>query len=231
MRSLHAPAPSSSLLKFLKSQSESICFFSPNPRPGFSFDHAAPRARVPQLRTCVNVKSPSNARRLSTSSPRRATVEAGFLNLEFLWPRSAPAPRATSTDSHDIARSRNLGYGGSLITQRNAYSSSKKWHQKLWGVTSLRGGRPLRPDDLPATARSSEEDSDNSMFSLGRHISAKAAAQPKLRCTEFDENGNVVLASGEFKKSELIAKVLLSTFADIATFRSTVPSLLTLDLL
>jgi magnesium transporter len=45
------------------------------------------------------------------------------------------------------------------------------------------------------------------MFSLGRHISAKAAAQPKLRCTELDENGNVVLASGEFKKSELIAKV------------------------
>lgn len=44
------------------------------------------------------------------------------------------------------------------------------------------------------------------MFSLGRHISAKAAAQPKLRCTELDEIGNVVLASGEFKKSELIAK-------------------------
>ena len=45
------------------------------------------------------------------------------------------------------------------------------------------------------------------MFSLGRTISAKAAAQPKLRCTELDENGNVVLASGEFKKSELIARV------------------------
>ncbi len=53
----------------------------------------------------------------------------------------------------------------------------------------------------------SEDGSDTSMFSLGRHISAKAAAQPKLRCTELDENGNVVLASGEFKKSELIAKV------------------------
>ena len=48
------------------------------------------------------------------------------------------------------------------------------------------------------------------MFSLGRHISSKAAAQPKLRCTELDENGNVVLASGEFKKTELIAKVKLS---------------------
>ncbi|KAH9224822.1 hypothetical protein DL95DRAFT_350851 [Leptodontidium sp. 2 PMI_412] len=207
MRSLHAPAPSSSLLKFLKSQSESICFFSPNPRPGFTFDHAAPRARVPQPRTCGSVKSPSKARRLSTSSPRRATVEAGFLNLEFLWPRSSStALKAPWTDSHDTARNRSLGYGGSLTTQRNAHSGSKKWHQKLWGVTSLRGGRPLRPDDLPSTLHGSEEDSDNSMFSLGRHISAKAAAQPKLRCTEFDENGNVVLASGEFKKSELIAK-------------------------
>ncbi|KAG4436699.1 hypothetical protein IFR05_007813 [Cadophora sp. M221] len=207
MRSLHAPAPSSSLLKFLKSQSESICFFSPNPRPGFTFDHAAPRARVPHPRTCSNVTSPANARRLSTSSPRRATVEARFLNLEFLWPRSTSAAlKASSTDSYDIARNRSLGYGGSLYTQRYAHSGSKKWHQKLWGATSLRGGRPLRPDDLPSTLHGSEEDSDNSMFSLGRHISAKAAAQPKLRCTEFDENGNVVLASGEFKKSELIAK-------------------------
>ena len=207
MRSLHAPAPSSTLLKFLKSQSESICFFSPNPRPGFSFDHAAPRARALPLRTCSSVKSPSSARRLSTSSPRRATVEASFLNLDFLWPRSAAALKAPFRDPNETPRNRSLAYGGSLVAQRNAQSGSKKWHQKLWGATSLRGGRPLRPDDLPATLHSSEEDSDNSMFSLGRHISAKAAAQPKLRCTEFDENGNVVLASGEFKKSELIAKV------------------------
>ncbi|KAG4424097.1 hypothetical protein IFR04_002793 [Cadophora malorum] len=206
MRSLHAPAPSSTLLKFLKSQSESICFFSPNPRPGFSFDHAAPRARALPLRTCSSVKSPSSARRLSTSSPRRATVEASFLNLDFLWPRSAAALKAPFRDPNETPRNRSLAYGGSLVAQRNAHSGSKKWHQKLWGATSLRGGRPLRPDDLPATLHSSEEDSDNSMFSLGRHISAKAAAQPKLRCTEFDENGNVVLASGEFKKSELIAK-------------------------
>lgn len=50
------------------------------------------------------------------------------------------------------------------------------------------------------------EDGSDSIFSKGRSISAKAAAQPILRCTELDENGNVVLASGEFKKSELIAK-------------------------
>ena len=48
------------------------------------------------------------------------------------------------------------------------------------------------------------------MFYLGRNISPKSANEAKLRCTEFDENGNVVLVNGEFKKSELIAKVCRS---------------------
>ncbi len=207
MRSLHSPVPSSTLLRFLKSQSESICFFSPNPRPDFTFEHAAPRISPLRARS---VKTPSNTRRLSTSAPRRATVEAGFLNLDFLWPRSvSPGLNSPVTNSNGSARNKRLVYGGQLC-QRAASTGPKAWHQKLWGVTSLRSGRPLRPDDLPATLHWNEEDSDTSMFSLGRHISAKAAAQPKLRCTEFDENGNVVLASGEFKKSELIAKVLPS---------------------
>ena len=45
------------------------------------------------------------------------------------------------------------------------------------------------------------------MFNLGRNLSGKASNELKLRCTEFDENGNVTLVNGEFKKSELIAKV------------------------
>lgn len=95
---------------------------------------------------------------------------------------------------------------GSLITHRTAASGSKRWMQKIWGVTGMRGGRPLRPDDLPSGLNSSS-DEGTSVFSLGRHVSAKAAAQPILRCTELDENGKVVLTSGEFKKSELIARV------------------------
>jgi hypothetical protein len=39
----------------------------------------------------------------------------------------------------------------------------------------------------------------------------KAANEPRLRCTEFDEKGNVTLVNGEFKKSELIAKVCIRT--------------------
>ncbi|KAH6619036.1 inner membrane magnesium transporter MRS2 [Boeremia exigua] len=40
--------------------------------------------------------------------------------------------------------------------------------------------------------------------SLGRM--ARTANELKMRCTELDEHGNVTLVSGEFKKSELIAK-------------------------
>ena len=208
MRSaFQAPVPSSTLLRFLKSQSESICFFSPNPRPGFIFDHAAPRGILVRPGIAKPRSKPST-RCLSTTGPRKATVEANFLNLEFLWPSSTASTMNTqSTHSRESARKKNFENGGPLTTQRLSSSGSRKWHQKLWGVRSAKGGKPLRPDDLPSTLFGSEEGSDTYMFSLGRHISAKAAAQPKLRCTELDENGNVVLASGEFKKSELIAKV------------------------
>ncbi|KAM0714218.1 hypothetical protein Q7P37_010005 [Cladosporium fusiforme] len=39
--------------------------------------------------------------------------------------------------------------------------------------------------------------------------SIKPSTDLKLRCTEFDENGNVVLVNGEFRKQELIAKYSL----------------------
>lgn len=56
---------------------------------------------------------------------------------------------------------------------------------------------PSSPDDsaLPSSGYGS---------SLGRL--ARTANELKMRCTELDEHGNVTLVSGEFKKSELIAK-------------------------
>jgi magnesium transporter len=67
----------------------------------------------------------------------------------------------------------------------------------------------LKPDDLPPLAGFPDEGVDSSIFNLGRGLSGKGAHEPKLRCTEFDENGNVTLVNGEFKKTELIAKVWL----------------------
>lgn len=49
--------------------------------------------------------------------------------------------------------------------------------------------------------------SDNSnMFNLSRSLKRSPGSDLKLRCTEFDKHGSVTLVSGEFKKSELIAK-------------------------
>jgi magnesium transporter len=182
-------SPSPALLHYLKAQSD-ICFFSSNPS---SIVHNA-------------VPRPRHLRPTGCASP---ALEAGFLKLDFLWPRSLSKSctqkqpvEARFAASNGLFRNRV-----SLIAQRSSSTGSRKWHQKLWGATRLRVGRPLRPDDLPNSLHGSEEGNDTSMFSLGRHISAKAAAQPKLRCTELDENGNVVLTNGEFKKSELIAKV------------------------
>lgn len=86
---------------------------------------------------------------------------------------------------------------------------AKTWLRMLWGVKQ-KGRRPLKPSDLPGT-RAYDEAAETSMFNLGRSMSVKAANEPKLRCTEFDENGNVVLVNGEFKKTELIAKVYIHT--------------------
>lgn len=205
MRSaLCPPAPSSTLLKFLKSQSEGISFFSPNPRHGFIFDHAAPRG--PPLRSSI-VKLPSkaSARCLSTTAPRCATVEAGLINLDFLWPRAANRSlQPKSPQSRSTLRMKRPSHDIFLPAARASSSGWHDWRRRIWG-RKKKGRQPLQPDDLPESYH--RDNGDDSMFSLGRHISSKAAAQPKVRCTELDENGNVVLASGEFKKTELIAKV------------------------
>jgi len=198
--SLHSPVPSSTLLRFLKSQSEGICFFSQNTRPGFIFDHAAPRNQSQTGSRIGSLAPKVPSRSLSTTKPKCATVEAGFGHLDFLFPRSAAVTARQRPQSSQFKGAvRVLD-----ISQRNSSSRTKwqDWRRRLWGVTSKRGRHPLHMDDIPPL-----KDSDDSAFILGHRISAKAAAQPRLRCTELDENGNVVLASGEFKKSELIAKV------------------------
>lgn len=206
MRSaLYVPAPSTTLLNFLKSQSEAICFFSPNPQ---HLNHASSRA--PQSSPRSIFKAPKIPTRcISATVARRATVEAGLLNLKSLWSQSPSTLHPQSAQCRTTARNGGANNGRTLLAHRKASSGSKKWLERLWGSKSSKGGRPLRPDDLPTPLRGREDGGDTSVFSLGRAVSAKAAAQPKLRCTELDEYGNVVLGGGEFKKSELIAKVYI----------------------
>jgi magnesium transporter len=186
--SLHAPIPSSTLLKFLKAQSESVCFFSANPRPRFVFDHA-PKHNSSSGTICL---SRPDLRRMSSSAPRCATVEAGLLNLEFSSPRLAPPSPKRTIPTRIPASERRAQLKRGLST------GSRKWPWKVW--PSKNSMSRLRSDDLPNTE-------DGAMFNLGRSVAVKAASEPRLRCTELDEHGRVVLVNGEFKKSELIAKV------------------------
>ncbi|KAF2434793.1 Mg2+ transporter protein, partial [Tothia fuscella] len=75
-------------------------------------------------------------------------------------------------------------------------SANSIW--KFLGMKA-RQGPSSRTADLPPLASFLDDNQ-----SPGRIL--KPTNELRLRCTEFDENGNVTLVNGEFKKSELIAK-------------------------
>jgi magnesium transporter len=68
------------------------------------------------------------------------------------------------------------------------------------GLKRRSGQTALKPDDLPSLTGFLDEGAETSMFNLGRSLAGKASNELKLRCTEFDENGNVTLVNGEFKR-------------------------------
>src|SRR5579871_5356132 len=118
MRSnLHVSAPSSSLLRFLKSQSEGLCLFSTNQR-SFIFDHAAPRLYTFPPRSSLR-RAVSHPKSISASELEPVTLEANFLKLNSLWPPSPCYTREVKTvfRRHRI-RHQGSPAGGAYILQR-----------------------------------------------------------------------------------------------------------------
>ncbi|KAB2570840.1 Mitochondrial inner membrane magnesium transporter mrs2 [Lasiodiplodia theobromae] len=73
----------------------------------------------------------------------------------------------------------------------------------LWKRTKRKSGAgPLQPNDLPP--RYPEGYTQDEHGNLGRVL--RPINEPRIRCTEFDENGKITLVNSEFRKSELIAK-------------------------
>ena len=196
---IHVPTPSSSLLRFLSSQVEDICFFSTN--SNIPQRHSTPKAKKKlfQRKTCSGF--PSSVRSFGTSQRRQATVEASFLNLDFL---------KTSPRSHNpIAQQSNATPASSLPREwlrppiRHASTDDRPFLRRLWQNKGV-GHPALKDGDLPPLPSFLDEANGTS---LGRSKAGKAANELRLRCTEINENGDVTLVNGEFKKSELIAKV------------------------
>ena len=83
---------------------------------------------------------------------------------------------------------------------------------RLWKQKEGKEKAALKPTDLPPLPSFLDEFGG---ANIGRNKTGKAGNELKLRCTEFDVNGNVTLMDGEFKKSELIAKVRILYAFDI----------------
>lgn len=76
------------------------------------------------------------------------------------------------------------------------------WQEWIFGPDQKKQSDPLKEGDI----RVRLEEESGSIFQR-RSLTAKAALDPRLRCTEVDGNGKVITVDGELKKSELIAKV------------------------
>ena len=198
-------APSRSLLRFLRSQSETICFFSTNPSAS---SLRRPGGPVDSIQSSPSI---SNRRHISSTNPNEARVQSSY--LDELWPRhcesspkALPPPRPYHHD-HNPHRVKP-----SFSKTRHASTKSSPRSVGLFQrLLSIRGQdlesqrRKLDKDDLPTG--NSYDDPSAQLFNLARALSrSPSGADLKLRCTEFDSNGSVTLVSGEFKKSELIAK-------------------------
>lgn len=107
------------------------------------------------------------------------------------------------------ARSSSIQPLTTSIDGRRCFSSTpaQRWTvRQLWSKWRRKRARqpPLKLPTSPLAAVT--EDGTNGLPAYGRSPRS-AANELKMRCTELDEHGNVTMVSGEFKKSELIAKV------------------------
>lgn len=197
------PAPSCSLLRYLRAQSETIaCFGSSRGSNSVLGDvFGCP------LRNSA-IKGRQASKPLSTSRVRRnAEMQAGLLNFDAILPRLIRKQRTTSTNTKASVLAGSRRYSSDEHTP--SVLCKPPWHERWWGKASSSASRlasrtaNLKPEDLPPN----DLRGPGSIFSPSRTQAAKAALEPRLRCTEVDENGEVILVDGEFKKSELIAKV------------------------
>ncbi|KAI0521581.1 cora-domain-containing protein [Xylaria bambusicola] len=185
MASLRSPVPSVGLLRFLRRQTESLNLSCPR-RNVSSF----PAGQLqPRKNKCIA--------RYQSAPLRETSLGPQSLVLS----RSSRAARIKRSPYPNIALRWKHDSSGRQLTP-----CKPTWQERLsgiWEPRARRPGQPLEPDDLP---EAHGEGGNNSMFNTPRQLSKKAASEPRLRCTEVDENGNVILIDGEFKKTELIAR-------------------------
>lgn len=200
---LTVSAPSFSLLHFLRSQSEQLCFFRPTCT---SIPHSSrSREYRPSPRRLTH-KGPNATISFSSTLHRRATIKSLSLSLEGVRPLSKHGNLCPLTLRHERGTRRFHPQSETSNSSRHASTESRPLLHKLWKQKERKEKSNLKPTDLPPLPSFLD---DVGGKSIGRNKSGKAANELKLRCTEFDKDGKVTLMDGEFKKTELIAKVCI----------------------
>jgi magnesium transporter len=133
-------------------------------------------------------------------------LHASFLGLNAILPKALTRQRAApgTVKKKDQDASFTAGaprYASSERTPQDECNRST-WQEWLFGPDPKKQGEPLKEEDI----RVRMEEESGSIFQR-RSLTAKAALDPRLRCTEVDGSGKVIMVDGELKKSELIAKV------------------------
>jgi hypothetical protein len=115
---------------------------------------------------------------------------------QLVFETSLAAPQTTALSVRDVEPHGHRSF--------STTSSNNAWN--IFNSAKMRRMAQLQPPQPPPDETSSGATGFGS--SLGRIM--RPTNELKMRCTELDEHGNVTLVSGEFKKSELIAKVRMA---------------------
>ncbi|KAL1955581.1 hypothetical protein VTO42DRAFT_8384 [Malbranchea cinnamomea] len=199
--SLRPSAPSASLLRFLRLQSDayySSTHHHHQNTPAFPRCRNQRRTFSAQCQLSIgDVQKGSRVPR-GTTPPCMVALEASLFPPQGLRLKRLRYIYDPSNSKRNPAYQTSRSFSASSKKSRNLF-------RRLLGLERQPVQEKLRPDDLPVN-QTVEDGYEGNMFNIGRGLAAKASNEPRLRCTELDGNGNVTLVNGEFKKTELIAK-------------------------
>ena len=199
-------APSSSLLRFLRSKIEEPAFFlsatvtlSNNCSGHSSGSSKRKGGSAPgEWERCSNLQARKNHESSEASiepSIKHRQVATHHSNLLGCWSTS---------------KSPRLYHRHGWLLQRYCKPLQHIFKRSIWKRNSgRRSDADAKARELPPLPSFLD---DTGGTTLGRTKAAKPGSELKLRCTEIDNNGNVITVNGEFKKSELIAKVSTALF-------------------
>lgn len=202
------PVPSHNLLRFLRSQTDGLLSFDAASATTCRTSRVVPSAHGPLGPRALTCKAktlalPPGRRSFCTSNLRPQRTE-GDGSRNFIFDMNKILPRVFRRQRGSTSRGTQEGQYPDE-DRPNAYPRATKptWQEKLgWGGVKSLGS------DMGGPGSSDDCGPDNNFtFGSRRAQLMRAPMDPRLRCTEVDENGEVILVDGEYKKSELIAKV------------------------